>query len=83
MFDKIKRESKILKRFTHPHIVKLFEYIDTPSDVFVVLEYAEGGELFDLISKTEKVKIEGCFLWDGEVMLMLTSLFRIGLNVYV
>lgn len=50
MLDKIKREIKILKLFSHPHIIKLYEFIDTPSDIFVVLEYASGGELFDLIS---------------------------------
>ena len=50
MLDKIKREIKILKLFSHPHIIKLYEYIDTPSDIFVVLEFASGGELFDLIS---------------------------------
>ena len=55
MFDKIKREIKILKLFSHPHIIKLYEFIDTPSDIFVVLEYASGGELFDLISRKERV----------------------------
>ena len=57
MFDKIKREIKILKIFNHPHIIKLYEFIDTPSDIFVILEYAAGGELFDLISRKEKVSI--------------------------
>ena len=57
MFDKIKREIKILKLFSHPHIIKLYEFIDTPSDIFVVLEYASGGELFDLISRKERVSI--------------------------
>ncbi len=55
MFDKIKREIKILKLFNHPHITKLYEFIDTSSDIFVVLEYAPGGELFDLISRKERV----------------------------
>lgn len=57
MFDKIKREIKILKLFNHPHIIKLFEFIDTPSDIFVILEFAQGGELFDLISRKGKVSI--------------------------
>jgi 5'-AMP-activated protein kinase catalytic alpha subunit len=56
MFDKIKREIKILKLFNHPHIIKLYEFIDTPSDIFVILEFAAGGELFDLISRKEKVR---------------------------
>jgi 5'-AMP-activated protein kinase catalytic alpha subunit len=57
MFDKIKREIKILKLFNHPHVIKLYEFIDTPSDIFVILEYAANGELFDLISRKEKVSI--------------------------
>lgn len=55
MLDKIKREIKILKLFNHPHIIKLYEFIDTPSDIFVILEHAAGGELFDLISRKERV----------------------------
>ena len=55
--DKVKREIKITKTFNHPHIIKHFEFVDTPSDIFVVNEYAPGGELFDLISKKEKVNV--------------------------
>jgi 5'-AMP-activated protein kinase catalytic alpha subunit len=49
VFEKVKREIKVLRRFNHPHIIKHFEFIDTSSDIFIVLEYAEKGELFDLI----------------------------------
>ena len=55
VFEKVKREIKVLRRFNHPHIIKHFEFIDTSSDVFIVLEYAAGGELFDLISRKERV----------------------------
>ena len=57
VFEKVKREIKVLRRFNHPHIIKHFEFIDTSSDIFIVLEYAAGGELFDLISMKEKVII--------------------------
>ena len=57
VFEKVKREIKVLRRFNHPHIIKHFEFIDTSSDIFIVLEYAAGGELFDLISQQEKVSI--------------------------
>lgn len=57
VFEKVKREIKVLRRFNHPHIIKHFEYVDTSSDIFIVLEYAAGGELFDLISKKERVSL--------------------------
>lgn len=49
MDEKVKREIKILKLFMHPHIIRLYEVINTPSDIFVVTEYITGGELFDYI----------------------------------
>ncbi|KAA8496101.1 Serine/threonine protein kinase OSK1 [Porphyridium purpureum] len=49
MEDKVKREIKILKLFTHPHIIQLYEVIDAPNDIYVVTEYSPGGELFDYI----------------------------------
>lgn len=55
MFEKVKREIKVLRQFNHPHIIKHFEFIDTSSDIFIVIEYATGGELFDYISKNERV----------------------------
>lgn len=55
VFDKIKREIKVLRLFNHPHIIKHYEFIDTPSDIFMVIEFASGGELFDLISRRERV----------------------------
>jgi serine/threonine protein kinase len=58
VFEKVKREIKVLRRFNHPHIIKHFEFIDKPSDIFIVLEYAAGGELFDLIQKREHLEEE-------------------------
>lgn len=49
MEEKLKREIKILKMCMHPHIIRLYEVIETPTDVFVVTEYSSGGELFDFI----------------------------------
>lgn len=47
MGAKIKREIKLLRYFNHPNIIKLYEVLDTSSDIFVVMEFAEKGELFD------------------------------------
>ena len=55
VLEKVRREIKTLRKFNHPHIIKHFEFIDTPSDIFIVLEYAANGELYDYISKQERV----------------------------
>lgn len=40
------REVKIMKLLNHPNIIKLFEIIDTHDTLFLVMEYASGGEVF-------------------------------------
>lgn len=54
--SKIKREIQNLKLFRHPHIIKLYQVISTPTDIFMVMEYVSGGELFDYIVKHGKLK---------------------------
>src|SRR3989338_4399357 len=51
MDEKIRREIQLLKLFRHPHIIKLYEVIETPTDIFMIMEYVSGGELFDHIVK--------------------------------
>ena len=35
------REIKILKLFMHPHIIRLYDVIETPTDIYVVSEYVQ------------------------------------------
>ncbi|KAH9606888.1 hypothetical protein KSS87_019722 [Heliosperma pusillum] len=49
MEEKVRREIKILRLFMHPHIIRLYEVIETPSDIYLVMEYVKSGELFDYI----------------------------------
>ncbi|XP_053395280.1 5'-AMP-activated protein kinase catalytic subunit alpha-2-like isoform X4 [Mercenaria mercenaria] len=53
---KIRKEIQNLKLFRHPHIIKLYQVISTPTDIFMVMEYVSGGELFDYIVKNGKLK---------------------------
>ena len=43
------------------HLIVVYRYqvISTPSDIFMVMEYVSGGELFDYILKHGKVSIHG------------------------
>ena len=54
-YEKIEREIKYLKLFTHPNIIKIYEVIENSSSFFIVMEYAPGGELFNYIVEKEKL----------------------------
>lgn len=51
----MKLELEILRLLKHPRIVKLYEVIETPTDIYVVMEYT-SRELFDYI--VERGKLE-------------------------
>eukprot|EP00756_Hemistasia_phaeocysticola_P052127 Hpha_TRINITY_DN2732_c0_g1::TRINITY_DN2732_c0_g1_i1::g.110337::m.110337/K07198/PRKAA, AMPK; 5'-AMP-activated protein kinase, catalytic alpha subunit len=55
MDKKIRREIKILKLFRHPHIIRLYEVIETASDILMCMEYVSGGELFDYIVQRGRI----------------------------
>ena len=53
---KLFREVRIMKLLNHPHIVKLYEVIDTPKELYLIIEYASGGEVFDYLVAHGKFK---------------------------
>ncbi len=59
----VKREIKILKFITHPNIIKLYEVLDTTNDIFVVMELAERGELFDYLQANQISEDEAKFFF--------------------
>ena len=50
------REIDILRVLAHPHVIRLYEVISTPTDIYVVTEYLPGGELFDYIVQRGKLQ---------------------------
>ena len=46
----IKNEINILKTLSHPNIVKIYEFFDTPLYYYLVTEYCKKGELFAYIT---------------------------------
>ena len=53
--ERIMREIKILKSLNHPNLLKLYQIIEDTQRYFLVTEYANGGELFDLIVRKKRL----------------------------
>lgn len=45
------RDIDILKNLDHPNIIKFFEYYTDENNVYLVMEYCAGGELFNKIKR--------------------------------
>ena len=52
---RIKREIKILSILDHPNIIKTYKISETPKKYYIIMEYCEGGELFDYIVEKERL----------------------------
>ncbi|XP_057496392.1 CBL-interacting serine/threonine-protein kinase 9 [Actinidia eriantha] len=56
MVEQIKREISTMKLIKHPNVLKLFEVMASKTKIYIVLEYVDGGELFDKIAKQGRLK---------------------------
>ena len=54
--QRVKREIAILQRLSHPNVIQLYEVIDSPRHIYLVMDFAPNGELFEYIVKHGKVK---------------------------
>uniref|UniRef100_A0A8C1PQ48 MAP/microtubule affinity-regulating kinase 3 n=1 Tax=Cyprinus carpio TaxID=7962 RepID=A0A8C1PQ48_CYPCA len=54
--QKLFREVRIMKTLRHPNIVRLFEVIETEKTLYLVMEYASGGEVFDYLVSHGRMK---------------------------
>ncbi|XP_016297878.1 serine/threonine-protein kinase DCLK2-like isoform X3 [Sinocyclocheilus anshuiensis] len=50
----IESEVAVLRRVKHPNIIMLIEEMDTPTELYLVMELVKGGDLFDAITSSTK-----------------------------
>jgi len=62
--ERFRQEIDIMKSLDHPNIVRLFETYEDGSDIFLVMEYCQGGELF------ERLVNEGVFGEESTMWVM-------------
>ena len=53
LIDSLKTEVQLMKQVNHPYIVKLHEVMVTQQKFLLIMEYLNGGDLFDRISNNK------------------------------
>ena len=55
---RLKREFDMLSQFNHPNVISVSEIFETNDAYFTVMEYCEGGELFNYIVENKRLSEE-------------------------
>jgi MAP/microtubule affinity-regulating kinase len=71
----IHREAQILRILDHPNIIKLFEVMETKNNLFMVLEYASGGELLDYIVKRTRLSDKEAAKFAKQIVSAMVTIF--------
>ena len=59
LLENLKREVGIMMAINHTNIVRLYEVLASKTKMYLVLEYIEGGELWQIIGKIRNIQ---CYL---------------------
>ncbi|XP_053914230.1 serine/threonine-protein kinase DCLK3 isoform X3 [Cuculus canorus] len=65
--DMMENEILIIRSLSHPNIVSLVEVYETEAEIYLILEYVPGGDLFDAI-------IESVKFTEHDAAVMITDL---------
>ena len=77
--QRVSREIEILKMIRHPNIIQLFEIIETPKQLFLIMEYVSGGELFDYIVKKQKLTEKEACKYFQQIQCSIEYLHELGI----
>jgi serine/threonine protein kinase len=58
---KVEKEIEVMKLIKHPHVVELYDVLQTSKNVYLIIEYVESGELFDYIVQRGEISILDAF----------------------
>ena len=79
--ERIIREIEILKTIMHPNIAQIYETYSTAHNIYLMMEFVEGGDLFDYITKTSFLSEPiACHIY-RQIISVLVYLTEMGLVI--
>jgi BR serine/threonine kinase len=76
---RIRREIALMRIFDHPHILRLLDVCETDDAVYLVLEFMENGELFDLIAEQGALPFEVALKYFRQIVFGLEFLHALNI----
>ena len=76
---RIKREIKILQMMNHPNIIKTYKIIENDKNYFIIMEYCQGGELFNYIVDKEKLDEDEASMFFYQLINALEYIHSLGI----
>lgn len=56
LVDQTKREISVMRFVKHPNALQLYEVMATKTKIYFIMEYAKGGELFNMVAKGGRLR---------------------------
>ena len=76
---RIKREFKILSMMDHPNIIKTYKISENEKSYFIIMEYCDGGELFNYIVEKEKLDQNEASMFFFQLISALEYIHSLGI----
>lgn len=77
--ENLNREIKIQKKLDHPHVIRLFHSFEDKDNVYLILEYAENGNLFFYLRKRKKMSEKEAFVYFFQTCIGIDYLHKKGI----
>ena len=61
--DDIKSEINILKKLSHPNIVKIYEFYESDNCFYIINEHCKGGQLYEYLTKNKLTEVQLCVIF--------------------
>ena len=76
---KVQREIALMRLFDHPHILKLLDILESPRHLYIGLEYASEGELFQYVVAKGKLSEAETMHFFRQIIYGLEYLHSLGI----